>query len=334
MKTLRLGVVGCGDIAGYTALVSRLIPQVRLVACCDVDADRLQEFARRHKITQAHNDFTEMLAAAELDALYLAVPHNLHFEMAELAIRRGLPILVEKPLARTLEEGLALTRQADQAGVKVGVNYQYRYDTGCYALARAVQAGALGQVRSARINVPWLRESSYFERAAWHETMAQAGGGTLITQGSHFLDVVLWALKDKPLSAMGYTARPGFEVEVETLAHGIVELVSGALVSITSTMVAAWEGAVTIEVYGEQGIAWYSNRPWPHVKFMGVRARRERPPVWGVHALQRGLAGFACWVLDDLPYLTPAAEALPVLAAVQAIYASANSGRREIVQLK
>jgi predicted dehydrogenase len=218
------------------------------------------------------------------------------------------------------------------ANRKVGVNYQYRYDSGCYALARALQSGALGRIHSIRINVPWHRTQSYFDQAAWHRTIAQAGGGTLITQGSHFLDVALWAVGEAPVSAMGYTATPGFAVEVDTLAHGIVETSGGTLITITSTMAAAREQAVTIEVYGERGTGIYSNRPWSSVRFIGCKVQRERPPAWGLHALQRSLAGFAKWVLDDKVFLIPAASTMPVLAAVDGIYRSAQSGQRESVQ--
>lgn len=275
-----------------------------------------------------------MLASTGLDAVYLAAPHDLHFYMVQSAIERGLPVLVEKPITRTYREGVELAQLAAQAEVKVGVNYQYRYDRGGYALARAVQQGALGKVYSVRINVPWHREKSYFEDAAWHKTIERAGGGTLITQGSHFLDLVLWALGGKPLSAAGYTASPGFEVQVETLAHGIIEMEDGTLVNITSSMSAASEGAVTIEVYGERGTAFYTDRPRPLVRFDGVKIRKQSPPVQGVHALHRSLAGFANWILRDQPYLTPASEALPVLATVEAIYRSARSGRQEIVQVE
>ena len=242
-------------------------------------------------------------------------------------------VLVEKPLTRTLAEGIKLIEVIKRPGVKVGVNYQYRYDSGCCAMARAVQQGTLGKVMSVRINVPWHREPAYFEGAAWHKTIAQAGGGTLITQGSHFLDVALWALKEKPVSAMGYTATPAFDVQVETLVHGIVETSGGTLISITSTMAATREQAVTIEMYGEKGTAVYNDRPIPHVKFIGTKVHRERPPEWGVHALQRSLAGFAKWALNDKPFLTPAASTLPVLAVVDAIYRSARSGQRETVEI-
>ena len=333
MSKLKLGIVGCGDIAGYTAWVSKLIPLVQLAACCDVDVARAQAFAKRHGIGLVFADYVQLLASAPLDAVYLAVPHYLHYEMILAAVEAGKAVLVEKPLTRTLEEGTKLVQVLERSGVKVGVNYQYRYDSGCYAMARAVQQGAIGRVMSVRINVPWHREPAYFENAAWHKTIAQAGGGALITQGSHFLDVVLWTLKEKPVSAMGYTATPRFDVQVETLAHGIVETSGGTLIGITSTMAATREQAVTIEMYGEKGTATYTDRLLPHVRFIGVRIRQERPPEWGVHALQRSLAGFARWALNDKPFLTPAASTLPVLAAVDTIYRSAQSGRRESAEL-
>jgi len=329
VKKLQLGIVGCGDIAGYTAWVSKLVPRVKLSACCDVNEERVRSFAKRHRIAQTHTDYAEMLEKARLDAVYLAVPHNLHYEMILAAIKLGLPVLVEKPITRTLKEGKKLVETA--AEHKIGVNYQYRYDKGCYALGRAVQDGALGQVHSIRVNIPWHRKQAYFDAAAWHKTIAQAGGGTLITQGSHFLDVALWALGEKPVSAMGYAASPGFDVEVDTLAHGIVETGGGTLISITSSMVASSEQAVTIEIYGEQGTVRYRDLPRPSLKFSDVKIRKERPPEWGVHALQRSLAGFANWVLDDKPYLIPAHQTLPVLAAVDGIYRSARSGKRETV---
>ena len=328
MKRLELAIVGCGDIAGYVALVSKLIPQIRLAACCDVDFERAQAFARRHGIRQVFTEYADLLARGSCQAVYLAVPHDLHFRMILEAVAAGKPVLVEKPLARALSEGVQLVETACQRGVKVGVNYQYRYDGGCYALARAVQAGRLGQIHSIRINVPWRRTQAYFESAVWHKTLARSGGGTLLTQGSHFLDVALWSLGEPPVSAVGYTASPGFDVEVETLAHGIVQTRGGTLISITSTLAAAREQAVTIEAYGENGTAIYHDLPFPSVKFIGARIRPERPPGWGVHALQRSLAGFARWILDDDPFLIPAPSALPALAAVDAIYCSARDGSR------
>ena len=330
MSTLKLGIVGCGEIAELIALFSKLIRQVSLSACCDTNADRASSVAKRHRIGQVYSDYGEMLENADLDAIYLAVPHHLHYEMVTAALEAGKPVLIEKPLTRTLEEGIRLVAKA--ADQKVGVNYQYRYDIGCYALARAVQSGVLGKIHSVRINIPWHRKQSYFESAPWHKTIARAGGGTLITQGSHFLDIALWALQEKPVTASGFTKSPGFDVEVDTLTHGIVETEAETLISITSSMVAARVQAVSIEIYGDRGTAHYRNLPFPWVSFNGIRVRKERPPEWGIHALQSSLAGFAHWVLESKPYLIPAKDSLPVLAAVDAIYRSASSGQRETVR--
>lgn len=326
MPKLNLAIVGCGDIAGFTAWVSRLVPQVTLVACCDVESERAQTFAKRHRIPQVFKDYNELLERSKAGAVYLAVPHHLHYEMILAAVQAGKPVFVEKPVTRTLDEANRLIEAT--GSIKVGVNYQYRYDRGCYALARAVQSGALGRVHSMRINVPWHRVQKYFDNATWHKTIAHAGGGTLITQGSHFLDIALWSLGEKPVSAVGYAKTPLFDVEVDTLTHGIVETENGTLISVASSMVAATEQWVTIEAYGEMGTAIYTDRPFPHVKFIGVNIQKERPPEPGVHALQRSLAGFANWILHDKPFLIPAASTLPVLAAVDGIYRAAVSGCR------
>jgi predicted dehydrogenase len=163
-----------------------------------------------------------------------------------------------------------------------------------------------------------------------------AGGGTLITQGSHFLDIALWALGGEALSAAGYTAQRKFkDIEVEDVAQGIVEMKSGALVQITSSMAAAREQAATIEVYGNEGTAVYTDRPFLNLKLIGrKRYLRQAPPVRGVHALQRSLEAFAAWIQDGPPHLVTVKEALPVLAVVEAIYTAARTGQRTGIRIK
>lgn len=330
MKRLRLGLVGCGDIATYTSLFSRLIPRLQITACCDLDSDRAAGFSHRHCIPWDTTEYERLLEHEAVDAVYLAVPHDLHHSMIMAAVDADKPVLVEKPITRTLEEARDLLEHI--GAHKVGVNYQYRYDRGCFQLYHAVRSGSLGRVHSVRINVPWRRTQAYFDGSPWHASIERAGGGTLITQGSHFLDAVLWALGEAPAGASGYIASQGFNVEVETLAHGIVETDAGTLISITSSMEAHRESAVEIEVYGERGTALYRDKPFPSVRFKGVHVKRGTLPVPGVHALQRSLVGFTRWVLDGGSYLIPAPEAVPVLAAVDAVYRSARLGRQVRVE--
>jgi predicted dehydrogenase len=331
-QKFQLGIVGCGDIAEYTALFARLNPNIALAACCDIDADRLQRFARRFRIPHAIQSYEAMLNEQILDAVYLAIPHHLHATMLQQAIDCQIPALVEKPIARTLAEARSVVSRARERRVKVGVNYQYRYDSGCFTLARAVQQGALGRIYHARINLAWRRGADYFTQAAWHAHLQTSGGGTLITQGSHLLDLILWALGELPRHAYGSTARLKFsQVEVEDLAQAVLEMPSGALVQISSAMLSPREQPLQIEVYGERGIALYSDHPWPRVRFFGVRPSRARLPVGGVHALQRSLEAFRRWVQEDVPYLVPAEQALTALAAIEAVYRSAVTGCKELV---
>jgi len=147
------------------------------------------------------------------------------------------------------------------------------------------------------------------------------------------LDVVLWALGSQPAFANGQIAQRIFtDVEVEDLAMGTIEMSDGALVQICTAMIAKPEQAIRVEVYGQEGTAVYQDKPFPSVRFHGLRVQKQRPPHGGVHALQRSLEGFRAWVLDQQPYLTSASQALPVLAVVEALYQSAQTGCKECVQ--
>lgn len=334
MPRLRLGVVGCGDIAGHLALVSRLVRPVQLAACCDLDGERAATFARRWGIPQVYTDYSAMLAGASMEAVYLAVPHYLHTGMIRQALEAGKHVFSEKPVTCRVAEARPLIELAARQGLKFGVNYQYRYDSACYALARAVQSGELGAIHYLRANLAWQRDEDYFTNAAWHARLDQACGGTLLTQGSHLLDILLWAHGGQPRRASGVTARRKFgAVDVEDLALGVIEMDDGALLQIASSMVATPEQPLSLEVYGARGTAQYTDKPRPRLRFAGVNIQARKLPGWGVHALQRSLAGFTRWVLSDEPYLIPAESALPALAAVEAIYRAAQSGQTEPVEI-
>ncbi len=333
-KKFRLGMVGCGDISRYVALGAKLNFRLEIASCADTNEQRLEAFAAKHKIKQTFTDYRELYEKTEaMDAVYLSVPHYLHRPMILDALEMGIPVFCEKPIACTMDEALDICKTARKTGVKVGINYQYRYDVAAYALARAARKGDLGELYYGRCNLPWHRDDTYFTEAEWHMNCSTSGGGTLITQASHLLDVMLWAMKGKtPVAAMGISKQRRFTgIEVEDLSMGIVEMDDGSLVEVTSSMAIGHEMPVAIEVYGSRGNGYYSGPEKPRVKFYGVKVKKEKPPVWQLHALFRSMEGFRRWVLFESPYLTPAEEALPVLAAVTCIYKSAETGKMEEV---
>ncbi|RPI91789.1 MAG: gfo/Idh/MocA family oxidoreductase, partial [Spirochaetales bacterium] len=177
----------------------------------------------------------------------------------------------------------------------------------------------------------------YFATGAWRSRKREAGGGTLITQTSHWIDIALEAMGSPPVSVAGMTARRRFaDVEVEDLGMGTVELASGALLSITGAMTVYPHQKVTIEVYGERGTAVYTGPddfpPASSLRVLGVRKKRYSMPFPGLFSLQRNLIGFTRWVRDGAPYDNEAGRSLPVLATVLALYRSAETGRKEPIE--
>jgi len=333
MKVLNMAVIGCGDIAGYMAYALKFNPKIKVVGCADIDITKAQRFASRFKVP-FYSDYIQMLRETKPEAVYLAVPHYLHYPMMKELINANMHVLCEKPITTNLEDAIEICNLSQQRGVKIAVNYQYRYDKACYAMVAASHQGHLGRLYYGICNVPWHRDTDYFVQGSWRGKKALSGGGTLLTQGSHALDILIWALGGTPVSARGIIANRKFnDVEVEDLAMGIVQLDNGAFAQITSSMISTPEQPVTIQVYGEKGTAIYQGPDFPKVRFKGVRTKRQRPPVKGIHALTRSLEAFRRWVIHDEIPLNTAQQSLPVLAAITAIYRSAISGREEKVEL-
>jgi len=332
MSVCRMAIVGCGDIARFTALGCLLNRKMKAIACMDIDGDRSQAFARRFRIAGAYDDYEKLLDRDDLDAVYLAVPHDLHRPMIEEALERGLPVLCEKPIAAEMEDAVAICELSRKKNIPVGVNYQYRYDSACYALVDACREGKLGTIQYGRVNVPWNRKRGYFDDSPWHKSMARSGGGTLLTQASHVIDVALSAMGGHPVRVMGIVDRKVFtDVEVEDFGTGLIELDDGAVLTVTSSMIAVPERRILMEIYGTGGTVLYEGPDFPKVRFLGTKVKKRRPPIRGLHALFRSIEGFRRWITGGEEYLTPAGSTLSVLAAVKALYRSAETGKREPV---
>lgn len=329
MKRLRLGVIGCGDITKYTLIMAKLNRKIQIIACADSQIERAKKYAGFFKGAKAFSDYEEMINSTELDAIYLAVPHFLHYPIMKNLLTHNLNVLCEKPITTTLEQAKEIITLAEEKNLKVGINYQYRYDKACYRMAMAARNNELGELHYGICNIPWYRNDGYFNKSKWHSTIEKAGGGTLLTQGSHALDILLWAFNDKPVKATGITRKYKFkDVEVEDTAIGFIELENGGTISITSSMAAASEDPITIALYGSKGSIYYSSNK-PGLEIKKAKLTRYTPISHGIHALARSLDAYADWILHDIPYLCTAKDAVTVLDCILAIYRSAQSNESQ-----
>ncbi|MFW5689517.1 MAG: Gfo/Idh/MocA family protein [Spirochaetota bacterium] len=320
---MRLAVIGCGDASFAMGVASRFVRRCRIVAAVDPDRGRRERFARRYR-ARGFAEWSRALEEVRPDAVYIAVPHDLHRPIALECARAGTPVLLEKPVAHSLGEA-ELLRDEMPPGALVGVNYQYRYDPRAAALVEAGRDGALGAIRYATIEVPWFRGPEYFVQAGWHASRTRAGGGTLLTQASHALDLVL-AVCGEPAAATGRSWNRFHSVEVEDLFMGVIETDAGAPVSIVSSMVSVPPSRLRVSLYGERGSLHYAGPSRATLRSRGVRV--GAPIVLTqLHPYVASLAGFRDWVEGRSEYRCPLERAMPVMRACAALYESAASGR-------
>ena len=334
MSKLRTAVVGLGDIGRYVAGFLRFDRHFCPQVVVDLDETRARDGARRFRFREWTTDYERVLTSPEVDAIYLAVPHHLHHSMLLKAIDAGKPVLCEKPITIRVDHALEVAQRAESAGVPVAVNYQYRFDRRADRLIRLVRAGACGNVIAVRCLVPWSRNPSYFSQSAWHASIESAGGGTLLTQASHVLDLALLAMDEQPVEAWGWNASHRFpDVEVEDTAFGALQFRNGAMLQVGSTMSAGVERGLSLEVIGDRGTISYRADTLAPLRIRGASIPRlpksSRIPR-GIHPLQRSMRAFRLWALGGEPSLHTASSAVPVLRAVQGCYASARNGSASV----
>ena len=298
----------------------------------DVNEQVATRFSKRFHIKKAYMNFESMLEDPAVDAVYVAVPHHLHRSMVTKALDAGKHVLCEKPIAISIPDGIAMAELADKKGLKLGINYMYRYDKNMYRMVNSVRSGNIGTPYYAIVQIPWFRKPSYFEKSPWHKKWETSGGGTLITQTSHAIDLMAWAM-GKPATISGEigTFRFGnIGLEVEDVGIGSVRFESGALGVILGSQATKPQKPDQIGFYGEKGSIectyWYSFIARLHCRY--VKRTSLKPPTRGLASITSSFRGFARWVLDGSPYLCTAWDALKPLYIVTALYESAKSGKK------
>ena len=175
-----------------------------------------------------YSDFDKFLAHLPMELVAIGSPSGLHAEQGIAAARRGLHVLSEKPLDITVERADALIAEASRAGVKLGVFFQDRCKPDMLCVKNAMDSGALGRSILADARVKWYRPPEYYAKSRWRGTWALDGGGALINQAVHTLDLMLWIFGDvTSVQAMCKTSLHAIEAE-DTLT-ALLDFASGAL---------------------------------------------------------------------------------------------------------
>ncbi|ADI14962.1 oxidoreductase domain protein [Truepera radiovictrix DSM 17093] len=332
-------ILGTGMVADYHRRAIEEAPGARLVAVGHYDPARFEALSQRFGVPCL--SLEDLLEHPEVDAVCLATPSGQHAEQAVAAARAGKHVLVEKPMALTLEDADAMIKACNRAGVKLGVVLQRRTEPLFRRVREAVLAGDLGTLSLGLVTLPYYRPQRYFDGAAWRGTWALDGGGVLMNQGIHLVDLLVWLMGD-PLEAQAYAGTLARAIEVEDTLAATLRFPGGALATITATTTAAPGFAHRLELYGTGGgiqiegeslTRWQLARP--------EAARVAAPPVSKTQSAGSGgdprgiaatghlrvVADFADSIRQDRPPEIGGAEGRRSLAAVRMIYEAAGLPR-------
>ena len=335
------GLVGAGMVAGDHAEAIACTPGARLSAVCRSEGGDCGEAAARFG-APCEQSYAALLARPDVDAICVCTPSGTHAEQALAAAAAGKHVLVEKPMALSLADADAMIAACHAAGVRLGVVLQRRTDPLFAAVRRAIDAGELGRLALGTVSVPYTRPQSYYESAAWRGTWALDGGGALMNQGIHLLDLLVWYMGDVA-EVQAYAETLAHTIEVEDVLAATMRFGNGALGSIVATTAAAPGYPHRVEVYGQRGGVQLEGETV--VRCEGVAsvpspAAGDTPgqslPAAGAGASPTGISAeghthligdLVAAIRDGRPPLVPGEEGRRSLAVALAIYESARTGR-------
>jgi predicted dehydrogenase/threonine dehydrogenase-like Zn-dependent dehydrogenase len=256
---LRIGLLGCGDIAGASAAAANAAPNVELVACFDPASHLAEDLAARFG-AEAMPSLDALLDRDDVDAVVVSVPHHLHAPLAIQVAEAGKHVIAEKPLANTLEGALAMTEAAERAGVELTVFFPHRYAPSAVLARRLIEAGALGELGGVLLKhfldkpaAYWLGGGSGRSISTWRSSRELAGGGVLIMNLSHYLDLLRYLSGMEIESVSGLTGAADAGSEAEDTAAFTVRLANGAVGSLIGSSDVRATGTTEFRFWGPDG---------------------------------------------------------------------------------
>ena len=344
MKTLNFALVGCGVIAPCHARCISELENARLAAVCDLVGAKAQKLAETYP-ADVYVDYHDLVRREDIDIVNVLTPSGLHAEVGIAAAKAGKHVIVEKPMDVSLAKADALIEACRQAGVKLCCISQHRFDFAIQDLKQAIASGKLGRLNFCGSYTQWYRSQNYYNSGDWRGTWALDGGGALMNQSIHYVDMLQYVMGPVEEVYAHTAALAHVRIEVEDIAVATVKFRSGA-VGVIEGMTLAYPGfCARLEVYGADGGVIIEN---DQIKDWHLRSgeKYERPPaethlivgttsadIWH-HSHRRQIADMMQAVWEDREPLSNGPEGRKPLEIVLAIYQSARTHKPVKLPLK
>lgn len=337
-EKVKFGIIGTGVGANFCANGIALIANsgiAELTAVTSRREEKAREFASKWGAKQWYTDYRRMLTEAPIDAVIISTPHYQHYPMALDAIEANKHILIDKPMAISLKEADEIIREAERKGVKLGVNLQSRFDPTIRKVKEAADDGIFGRLILGEAVVEWFRTKEYYENSAWRGRWSTEGGGALINQAIHTVDLLLWIM-GSPKCLWAQMGTFAHRIEVEDLAAAIIRFENGAI-GIMEGSTAIYPGLPTrLEIHGTMGTAIIEGEKLKRWSIIGGEdmvseaikeglkswAKPELVPATNHAAL---IKDFADAILEDRRPAVDGFEGRKSLEVIMAIYKSGRT---------
>ena len=338
---LGFGIIGLGLIANFHARAIADTAGAQLVAVCGRSPEKARAFAANHGDIFSTADLAAFLARPDLDVVCIATPSGAHLEPTLAAARAGKHIVIEKPIEITLARMDALLSGVAATGVKMMPIFQARFGDGARTVKAALASGRLGRLCLASAYVKWHRSAAYYADS-WHGTYALDGGGALMNQGIHAVDLLQW-FAGLPAEVFSWnTRRVHTGIEVEDTAVASLRFPDGALGTIEATTAAHPGWARRIELCGKNGsvtleddriVRWDFRTPEPGDAAIlaakpddSMRAGASAPGAMSHQGHLRQMENFVAAIRTGAPLAVDGPEARKAVSLILALYASAKTG--------
>jgi predicted dehydrogenase len=335
-RQIGFGLVGCGMIGKVQAEAIKSIAGARLLAVCGRNEKSVSEFAAKFDAS-GYTDYNQFLNHPGMQIVTICTPSGTHAELGVKAARAGKHVLTEKPIEINLERADALIDACDRAGVKLGVIFQSRFLPDVQKIKRAIDEGKLGRLMIGDAYVKWYRAPEYYGPGTWRGTLALDGGGALINQAIHTVDLLRWMMGPVETAFAMKAALRYPHIEAEDTLVASLRFQNGALGVIEAATSAKPGFKRRLEISGERGtvildgdaISGWAIDGETDVKSEGeqITDGSANPAAISNEGHRRQIEDMMNAVIENRAPMVDGREGRKSLEVVCALYESANHGQ-------
>lgn len=331
---MNFAIIGCGFISEKHAYTIKNITGAKLVAVCDKDSKATKRYEEEFGAA-SYTDVEEMLISEKIDIVNICTPSGSHTMIAELVARYGKHIIVEKPMALTLEDTNKIIAASEENNVKLAVVHPNRFRPAVLKLKEILNAGLLGEISHALCIVNWNRGQHYYDQAPWRGTK-EHDGGVLMNQAIHNLDLLL-SFMGSPTEVFSMGATRLRDIEVEDVSTGVIRFESGALATVqASTTVYPRNLEESITIFGEKGTVKIGGAHALYFEIMDIQDLEEETAryiadvesnPWGTPGHERIIRDMIEAVWEDRQPIISGEDGRNAVELVLAFYESAKTNK-------